>query len=75
MPDDSSTEVARLLAEIGWSQRELARRLNVTESSARAWATGRREPHFTVLEWLRGVRDRMHAGPRYPHGWQQIDER
>src|SRR6185437_2994822 len=55
MPDDTSAELARLLVEIGWSQRELARRLNVTESTTRSWASGRRECHFTVLEWLRGI--------------------
>jgi hypothetical protein len=62
MPDDTPTELARLLVEVGWSQRELARRLNVTELTRRSWASGRRECHFTVLEWLLGIRDRMHAG-------------
>ena len=75
MPDDTSAELARLLVEIGWSQRELARRLNVTESTTRSWASGRRECHFTVLEWLRGIRDRMYAGPQYPHGWDRTDAR
>lgn len=73
--EDPSSELARLLVDIGWSQRELARRLNVTESTARSWCTGRRTPHDNVLTWLRDLAARLAAGPRYPDGWERTEAR
>jgi lambda repressor-like predicted transcriptional regulator len=39
------------LSRLGWSNRELARRLGVAESTTRAW----REPPAAVMEWLASI--------------------
>lgn len=74
MADEPSSEFARALAEVGWTPRELAARLGVTESTTRSWATGRRTPHETVVEWLREIARRINEAPRYPAGWSRSAE-
>lgn len=52
------------LSRLGWSNRELARRLGVAEATTRAW----REPPAAVIEWLASivVPDAPGMGARLP---------
>jgi len=69
MCESASTEIAGLLHEIGWSSRTLAARLDITDSTVRHWMTGRRTAPDAVVQWLRGIRDRLDDGPEFPEGW------
>jgi DNA-binding transcriptional regulator YiaG len=71
MPSAPSTELDELLRDIGWSPRELARRLGIGEATARSWQTGRRAPHASVVEWLRVVRDKLQEAGSAPPGWDR----
>jgi transcriptional regulator with XRE-family HTH domain len=51
------------LAVIGWSQRELARRLGVTESRVRRWARGTMPVPEAVADWLRRAAEWHIANP------------
>jgi DNA-binding transcriptional regulator YiaG len=69
MSDEPSSEVSELLQTIGWSQRELARRLNITDSTVRSWISGRRMPPPPVVEWLQDIARRIQEAPATPPGW------
>jgi len=51
------------LAVIGWSQRELARRLGVPESRVRRWARGTLPVPQAVAAWLRRAAELHFANP------------
>lgn len=40
------------LRQIGWSQRDLARALNIAEGTVRGWQRGHRDPPPRVDDWL-----------------------
>ena len=46
-------EFSRLCASMGWSYREVARRLDISESTPRQWASGRAVVPPSVLGWMR----------------------
>lgn len=46
-------ELLALLTEIGWSQRELGRRVIMPKSTVGRWATGRSRVPTPVLAYLR----------------------
>jgi transcriptional regulator with XRE-family HTH domain len=63
--------LADCMRELGWSPRELARRLGVNESTTRNWISGRREPPDNVIDWLQ-ARARAVGSltlPELPEGW------
>jgi transcriptional regulator with XRE-family HTH domain len=63
------TPLATLLAHIGWTTGELARRLGVTDGTVRNWVTGRRSPSPSVLLWLADIADAMDRAQPLPDGW------
>jgi plasmid maintenance system antidote protein VapI len=64
-------ELNRTLAQIGWSQHELARRLEVRPDTVRGWVTGRRTVPDNLAEWLRQHRDKQTEVPPLPDGWRR----
>jgi transcriptional regulator with XRE-family HTH domain len=61
--------LADLLDDIGWSNGDLARRLDISPDTVSKWAKGRRDPPQPVMDWL-GQLATCHAraGP-HPKGW------
>lgn len=63
------TAFSTLAARLGWSAREIARRLGISERTARYWAEGRNsrgghaEPPAEVLQWLQACADAVGAVP------------
>lgn len=49
------TDLRRILALAGWSQRELARRIGYTEGPVRAWARGAGYAPPDVANWLEAI--------------------
>ena len=66
------TPLATLLAHIGWTTGELARRLSVTDGTVRNWVTGRRSPSLSVLVWLAEVADAVASVDSQPAGWEGV---
>ena len=74
-----NTEIGDLIREIGWSTRELARRWDCNERTARGWAeyteddAGRRlggiTPPVELLPWLRFIARTISANPP-PDNWR-----
>jgi transcriptional regulator with XRE-family HTH domain len=58
-----------LMARIGWSDAELARRVSVRPGAIRDWRTGRREAPPNLLEWLRMYAEAIERLPRLPKDW------
>jgi transcriptional regulator with XRE-family HTH domain len=52
-----------ILATIGWSQTELARRLGVNERTVRRWMAGDGVPPPAVLAWMGDVAAWIDAHP------------
>jgi DNA-binding transcriptional regulator YdaS (Cro superfamily) len=44
-----------LLAEIGWSARELSQRIGVPERTVQQWVAGTRQAPAWLVPWLRRV--------------------
>lgn len=57
-----------VLISIGWSERELALRINVSPSKVRRWSVGRYSVPPKLAVWLRGVALIVAAYP-VPVGW------
>lgn len=51
------TEFERLLAEIGWTVPDVARRLRINTRTAQRWSNGQNETPPAVLLWLRTIAD------------------
>ncbi len=68
------TEAGNLTREIGWSVRELARRWDCSERTARAWleyVPGKRlQPPEELLPWLRAIAAALRDNP-VPRDWRQ----
>jgi DNA-binding transcriptional regulator YiaG len=56
---------------MGWPRAELARRLNVSESSVRMWLGGRRSVPPALAVWLEDLVVLMSQAPSQPVGWQR----
>lgn len=56
------------LETIGWSQRQLAERLGVSEPTIRRQCSGRYEPDPRVLAWLEQLA-KAHRDAPVPDGW------
>jgi hypothetical protein len=66
------TPLAAMLARIGWTTGELARRVGVAESTTRSWASGRRACPQSVLFWVGAV---ARAVERVPgHVWETLTD-
>jgi ribosome-binding protein aMBF1 (putative translation factor) len=57
------------LEQIGWGQRELARRLAANESTIRAMARGNREIPIELAVWLETLAS-VHISLPKPAGWR-----
>jgi len=62
-----ATPLASLLARIGWTTVELARRLDVSDSTVRSWVIGRRAVPQSVLFWVGRVAKAVEGVPA--HVW------
>ena len=51
--------MAEIMRQIGWSSRELGRRLGVRESSIRRYLQGSREVPPNLAAWLEGLATHM----------------
>jgi len=61
------TERRHALDAIGWSARELGRRLDWSENMTRRWLEGRHQTALRVDEWLRRLAGfhEKHPGPSW----------
>jgi DNA-binding transcriptional regulator YiaG len=66
----NGNEMAAILKRLGWSNGELARRLNVREMSVSQWINGRRGIPDNLAEWLVEMVDHMDRAPPLPRGWK-----
>jgi transcriptional regulator with XRE-family HTH domain len=71
MTPDRLDECRRIL---GWTNAELARRLDVREGSIRAWLSGRREIPPNLAHWIEERTRRALEGPQIPDGWKRDAE-
>jgi len=68
----SPDEFRACLDTIGWSQRNLARRLAIHHTRTERMATGRYPVPPEVATWLR-VMAAFHSSHMLPDGWRLID--
>lgn len=66
----SAEEFQDCLNNIGWSLRELERRLNINPTTVRRWEYGHLPIPGVVASWLRGLADAHRAAP-LPQDWRQ----
>jgi len=66
-PTDQA-RIGWLIFVIGWSSSELARRLDVSNESARSWISGKRGVPETVVNWLEDLA-KYHQQHKQPVGW------
>jgi transcriptional regulator with XRE-family HTH domain len=66
------TPLATLLARIGWTTGELARRLDIPPDTTSRWARGTRTPPPDVLTWLAEVADAVASVDSQPAGWEGV---
>lgn len=66
------TQTAALLARIGWTAGELARRLDVARDTAGDWVRGRRAPPPHVLTWLADVAQGVEGAGEQPPDWRGV---
>ena len=67
---DAPNSTRALLAEIGWTTGELARRANVSEDTAGQWARDRRPTPKIVTQWLHQIRDAIALCGPSPPDWR-----
>src|SRR5689334_11122865 len=68
-PSLSYGQLQRLMARVGWSDAELARRLSVRPGTVRNWRTGRREVPPNLLDWLHMYAEAIDRLPPLPKDW------
>ena len=68
----SPDEFRACLDTIGWSQRNLARRLAIHYTRTERMATGRYPVPANIADWLRRLAS-LHAVHKLPHGWREPD--
>lgn len=66
------TPIAVLLARIGWTPGELARRLECADGTTHQWKSGRRAPPPYVVEWLEEVAAALAKVRPTPVGWDGV---
>jgi DNA-binding transcriptional regulator YiaG len=66
------TRFREILTLFGWSQRQLATVLNISERRSRKWAAGGAEIPPAVAEWLEFIVAPIEAQP-FPQGWRATD--
>ena len=67
-PLDSSDRMPWLIAMIGWSAGELARRLDIAPETARQWVVGRSRVPPAARAWLEDLAA-YHLAHGKPPGW------
>lgn len=73
LQDAEMTEFQDLATSIGWSYREIARRLAVGDATVRQWGNGKRTPPENVLFWLRRIAGSIHV-MGLPEGWRMSSD-
>ena len=61
-----------LMRQIGWTNTELARRLNVSEGTVRAWIRDRRAAPPQLAAWMEERARRALDGPQLPDEWRSV---
>jgi DNA-binding transcriptional regulator YiaG len=64
--DMSPSRLADVLATLGWSAAELARRLNVSERTVRRWGRGDQPIPPQIDQWLEQMATYMQGAPPPP---------
>jgi len=62
----TAAEYRETLDSIGWSAREVARRLGVSAASAQRWRLGRAPVPAAIATWLRRIEDAVTRHPPPP---------
>ena len=62
----TTDRLSQVLADLGWSSQELARRLNIAERSVRRWLSGQQEVPPGIETWLEAMAALMRSGPPPP---------